>query len=188
MAFGKGEWLKREGALVCSIVSDGVKMVCVKPQTYMNRSGEVVGRMLRYYKVDVDRLIVLHDELDLALGKVRLKSGGGAAGHNGLRSIIQHGGSNKFCRVRMGIDHPRSLGLLDGKTLDGKNTEKDSVGAEAVAGGFGRGKIDVSSWVLGNFPASQKGLVEEMCIKATEAVQLVVKDGILRAQGIINTD
>lgn len=77
-----------------------------KPQTFMNESGRSVGAMLRYTTATIRDLIVVHDELDLPLGTVRVKTGGGHGGHNGLRSIIDHLGSPDFIRVRVGINRP----------------------------------------------------------------------------------
>jgi len=87
------------------------RVVLLKPQTYMNESGRSVGAALRYAKLDLSALIVIHDELDLAPGKVRVKVGGGDAGHNGLRSITAHLGPD-YKRVRIGIGHPGDKALV----------------------------------------------------------------------------
>jgi PTH1 family peptidyl-tRNA hydrolase len=84
----------------------GPKVVLAVPSTYMNTSGGPVAGLLRYYDVPVDRLVVLHDELDIDAGLVRLKRGGGEGGHNGLRSISQSIGSKDYYRVRLGIGRP----------------------------------------------------------------------------------
>ncbi|NVO25118.1 aminoacyl-tRNA hydrolase [Donghicola sp. C2-DW-16] len=81
------------------------RAVLLKPETFMNLSGQSVGEAMRYYKLEPQDVIVFHDELDLAPGKLRVKQGGGHAGHNGLRSIHQHIGEN-YGRVRLGIGHP----------------------------------------------------------------------------------
>ena len=80
-------------------------IVLLKPQTFMNLSGESVRKAMDFYKVPIEQVIVIHDELDLAEGDIRLKVGGGAAGHNGLKSIVQHA-TNAFVRVRYGIGRP----------------------------------------------------------------------------------
>lgn len=82
-----------------------IKVLLLKPMTFMNESGRSVQQAMQFYKIPLEKVTVFHDELDLAFGKVRLKVGGGIAGHNGLRSIRQHCG-NEFQRVRIGIDHP----------------------------------------------------------------------------------
>jgi peptidyl-tRNA hydrolase, PTH1 family len=90
----------------------GAKRVMVlAPQTYMNESGRSVGEALRFHKLDLGALVVIHDELDLAPAKVRVKVGGGNAGHNGLRSISAHVG-NDYRRVRLGIGHPGDKALV----------------------------------------------------------------------------
>ena len=93
-----------------------VKVVLLKPQTFMNLSGQSVGEAMRYLRLDPADVIVLHDELDLAPFRVRLKEGGGHAGHNGLRSIIQHIGEG-FARVRLGIGHPGHKDRVAGYVL-----------------------------------------------------------------------
>jgi PTH1 family peptidyl-tRNA hydrolase len=87
------------------------RVALLMPQTYMNESGRSVGEAMRFFKLGLDSVVVLHDELDLAPGKVRVKVGGGAAGHNGLRSITAHIG-NDYKRVRLGIGHPGDKALV----------------------------------------------------------------------------
>ena len=84
----------------------GNKIILLKPMTFMNRSGLAVGKLLRYYKIKPDEMLVVHDELELPEGVVRLKRDGGHAGHNGLRDIIAHIESRDFYRLRMGIGRP----------------------------------------------------------------------------------
>ena len=83
----------------------GEKCLVLKPQTFMNESGRAVGEAMRFYKLTPDDVVVIYDELDLPPGKLRMKKGGGAAGHNGIRSIAQHIGAD-FRRARLGIGHP----------------------------------------------------------------------------------
>lgn len=92
------------------------RAVLLKPQTFMNLSGQSVGEAMRYLKLGAADVIVFHDELDLAPGKLRLKQGGGHAGHNGLRSMIQHIGDG-FARVRLGIGHPGHKDAVAGYVL-----------------------------------------------------------------------
>jgi len=91
-------------------------VILLKPQTFMNLSGQAVGEAARYHKMDARMVTVFHDELDLAPGKLRLKQGGGHAGHNGLRSIIAHLGED-FARVRLGIGHPGHKDRVSGYVL-----------------------------------------------------------------------
>ncbi len=89
----------------------GEKVLALKPSTFVNRSGEAVGAAVRYYKLAPEQVVVIHDELDLAPGKLRVKTGGGYAGHNGLRSIGSHIGPG-FRRARLGIGHPGDKDLV----------------------------------------------------------------------------
>ncbi|MEI9988274.1 MAG: aminoacyl-tRNA hydrolase [Aliidongia sp.] len=90
---------------------DGERVIALKPMTFMNNSGESVAPAARFYKIEPVDVIVIHDELDLLDGKVRVKRGGGAAGHNGLRSIDAHLGSD-YWRMRLGIGHPGRKDLV----------------------------------------------------------------------------
>lgn len=94
-----------------------VKVGTMLPQTFMNESGRAVGQAARFYKVPPERVIILHDELDLPLGEVRCKQGGGNAGHNGLKSTEAHLGSGDFWRIRIGIGHPGSRERVTGHVL-----------------------------------------------------------------------
>ncbi len=100
----------REGVIA------GEKAIAIKPQTYMNESGQAVGEAMRFYKLSPADVIVFHDELDLAAGKIKVKCGGGNAGHNGLKSIDAHIG-NAFRRVRVGIGHPGDKSRVTGHVL-----------------------------------------------------------------------
>ena len=96
---------KKFQALVSEGAIGGEKVLLLKPQTFMNLSGQSVQAAMTFYKIPLDHVVVFHDELDLACGKIRTKFGGGAAGHNGLRSIDEHLGQD-YWRVRLGIGHP----------------------------------------------------------------------------------
>jgi PTH1 family peptidyl-tRNA hydrolase len=95
---------------------DGEKMLVLKPQTFMNHSGQSVGEAMNFYKLTPDDVVVLYDEIDLAPGKVKVKQGGGAAGHNGIRSIDAHIGPD-FWRVRLGVGHPGDKARVHGYVL-----------------------------------------------------------------------
>jgi len=102
---GFGPWRARFQGLVAEGSLGGEKVVLLKPETFMNLSGQSVGEAQRFFKLPPEDLVVFHDELDLAPGKLRVKQGGGHAGHNGLRSIHAHIGE-AYGRVRLGIGHP----------------------------------------------------------------------------------
>ncbi|MCX5589860.1 aminoacyl-tRNA hydrolase [Alcaligenes endophyticus] len=98
-------------AEVAKVRFEGEVLLIAKPSTFMNRSGQAAGALTRFFKLTPEQVLVLHDELDLLPGQVKLKQGGGHAGHNGLRDIQSALGSPNFWRLRLGIGHPRSLGL-----------------------------------------------------------------------------
>jgi PTH1 family peptidyl-tRNA hydrolase len=106
---GKFKRAKLEQSLVADIRLGGEKVVLAFPQTYMNDSGLAVRALVRHNHIaDYSRLVVVHDELDLPIGRLKVKDGGGLAGHNGLRSIVQHLKNEGFTRVRIGVGKPKS--------------------------------------------------------------------------------
>jgi len=105
----------------------GLNVLLAMPQTYMNLSGNAVRKLLTYFKADVNNLIVIHDDLDLPFGTVRLKTGGGNAGHKGLKSIVSCLGSADFMRVRLGIGKPSDKSRIEGYVLEGFETKEDAV-------------------------------------------------------------
>lgn len=96
----------KSGCLVAEAQLAGERVVLARPMSYMNESGRPAAAVVRWYKAGTDKVLVLHDELDIPFGEIRIKAGGGTAGHNGLRSIAAHLGSNDFIRVRIGISRP----------------------------------------------------------------------------------
>ena len=115
-AHGFADWRKRFEGLVAEGRLGQEQVLLLKPQTFMNASGRAVGEAMRFYKLKPGDVVVFHDELDLAPGKIRVKTGGGLAGHNGLRSMTSHIGSN-FTRVRIGIGHPGRSDRVKGYVL-----------------------------------------------------------------------
>ena len=109
---GFGRKRKRFHGLVSEGLLAGNLTVILSPQTFMNESGRSVGEAARFYKLKPHEIVVIHDELDLAPGKLRVKMGGGLAGHNGLRSLAAHIGSD-FQRIRLGVGHPGKEKVLD---------------------------------------------------------------------------
>lgn len=98
--------LKQEAVAVSGVIN-GEKVMLVKPTTFMNDSGRAVGPIVDYYDIDLDDLVIVNDDLDMPVGKVRLKTHGTSGGHNGLKSIISALGTKNFNRVKVGIDHPQ---------------------------------------------------------------------------------
>jgi PTH1 family peptidyl-tRNA hydrolase len=108
----------RSGCLVAEGQLSGDRVVVARPTSYMNESGRPVRKLMDFYKAPLDKLVVIHDEIDIPFGEVRLKAGGGTAGHNGLKSIVSHVGSNDFLRVRFGVSRPRGRDATVGHVLD----------------------------------------------------------------------
>jgi len=114
---GFGPWRARFKGLIAEGSVAGQKVIALKPMTYMNDSGDSVQAAAAFYKLPADAITAFHDELDLAPGKVRVKRGGGAAGHHGLRSMDRMLGSPDYWRVRLGIGHPGSKERVLGHVL-----------------------------------------------------------------------
>jgi len=137
---------------------EGQDVALLKPQTFMNLSGDSVQPAAAFFKVAPQEIIVVHDELDLPWKELRLKVGGGHAGNNGVRSLIERMGSPDFVRVRIGIGKPPP--------------------------GF-RG--DGADWVLSNFDAIERAELPDMVSRALDAVRRVVRDGLAAAMNVVNT-
>ena len=143
----------------------GRSVAILQPQTYMNRSGDAAAPAAAFYGVAPADVLVVHDELDLPFGEVRIKVGGGHAGHNGLRSIIQRLGTPDFVRVRVGIGRPPPR----------------PTGAEGDAAS------SVSTWVLSRFDAAERAALSEVVGRAAEAATRVLVDGPAAAQLAVHT-
>ncbi len=115
--YGFPAYKKKYQGLMAEGNIDGEKVILLKPQTYMNNSGQSVGEAAKFYKIPLDRIAVFHDELDLGAGKIRTKKGGGNAGHNGLRSMDSHLNSNDYWRIRLGIGHPGDKTMVHNHVL-----------------------------------------------------------------------
>lgn len=101
-----GSWRARFSGDLAELRLDGLRLAVLKPQTYMNESGRSVGAAVRFFKVEPEALLVVHDEVDLEPGRLQARLGGGLAGHNGLRSVAQHLGTPEFARLRIGVGRP----------------------------------------------------------------------------------
>lgn len=132
LAGADATWKKEKNAMTCAMTIDGRRVIFVKPQTYMNNSGVAVLALMTFYKVPLENIIVIHDDMDLKIGEVREKIGGGSAGHNGIKSIDANVGRD-YKRVRIGIGHPRDFDL----------------------------PIDPADWVLGRFGAVQIAAINQ---------------------------
>jgi peptidyl-tRNA hydrolase, PTH1 family len=101
-----GSWRAKFSGDLAEVRLDGLRLAVLKPQTYMNESGRSVGAGARFFKVEPEALLVVHDEVDLEPGRLQARLGGGLAGHNGLRSVAQHLGTPEFARLRIGVGRP----------------------------------------------------------------------------------
>jgi peptidyl-tRNA hydrolase, PTH1 family len=101
-----GTWKGKFNARVAEVRIDGHKVVLLKPETYMNDSGRSISSAMRFFKLEPESVLVVHDETDLPLGRLQARRGGGLAGHNGLRSVAQHLGTPEFLRLRVGVGRP----------------------------------------------------------------------------------
>jgi len=119
-------WKKEKNALTVRGEESGYKIIIAKPQTFMNNSGVAVLALMTFYKIPLENLVVIHDDMDLKTGVIREKIGGGSAGHNGIKSIDNAVG-NEYLRIRIGIGHPRDTGSA----------------------------IDPADWVLGKFSSEE---------------------------------
>ncbi len=127
----------------------GQAVLLMKPQTYMNLSGEAVGEAARFYKIEPDHILVISDEMSLAAGKMRIRRKGSAGGHNGLKNIIAHLGTDAFPRIRIGVGAP----------------------------GSAEDHEEVIDWVIGSVPQGELKLIEETAEKAAKACAVYIKDG-----------
>lgn len=140
--------------VVSSIALAGHKVLLLKPQTYMNKSGASVGKVVRYFKFQPDELLVVHDELDFVEGLVRLKRGGGHAGHNGLRDIIANLGSKDFYRLRIGIGRPSASASVADYVLSCPSVQQ----LRTIQAGFDRVGQVLPQIVVGDFAQAMSEL------------------------------
>ena len=143
-------------ALTGDEVIEGKKCLLMKPQTFINNSGEAVAEAARFYKIPPQNIIVLSDDISLDVGKIRIRRKGSAGGHNGLKSIIAHLGSDEFPRVKIGV----------GKKPDAYT--------------------DLADWVLGRFPKELEPQLKEALENANGAISLIVQDKFDRAMNLYN--
>lgn len=143
-------------AWTATAVLGGERVLVMKPQTYMNLSGEAVGEAARFYKIPPERVLVISDDVALPVGKLRIRGQGSAGGHNGLKNIIQHLGSDAFPRIKVGVgmpDHP---------------------------------DYDMVEWVIGRPGAAEQEPLMDALDRAVAAIPVVIRDGVTAAQGRFN--
>ena len=134
----------------------GKRVLFLKPQTFMNLSGEAVGEAARFYKLPPERVLVITDDVSLPVGKLRIRKGGSAGGHNGLKSIIQHLGTDQFPRIKVGV---------------GQKPHPD---------------YDMADWVLSKFAGEDLKTITEAIRKAADAVECLIQEGPDKAMNRFN--
>jgi PTH1 family peptidyl-tRNA hydrolase len=141
----------------------GVEVLLAKPKTYVNESGKSVSQLMRKYKISPNDLLVIYDDLDLPLGKIRIRQGGSAGGHKGIKSIISALGSQDFSRIKIGIGRPTNE---DGTPLSGE---------DAIVG-----------YVLSDFTPQEDKVIKPAIARAAEAIHCLLTEGIIAAMNKFN--
>lgn len=147
--------------LYCSGMLSGKKVLLVKPMTYMNRSGDCVLSFVKYFDVNLNNILVVHDDLDLDIGRIKMVSGGGAGGHNGIRSLVNQLGTKDFARFKIGIGHPRN--------------QKETA------------SVPVERFVLSSFSAGQGDLFQDNLDQVARGITLFIEQGVKSAMNSVNT-
>ncbi|TGA96526.1 aminoacyl-tRNA hydrolase [Sporolactobacillus shoreae] len=128
---------------------DGQEVLLVKPLTYMNASGEAAGPLVHFYKLTPDDVLAIHDDMDLPVGRIRLRQKGSSGGHNGVKSLIQHLHTQEFARIRVGVGHPeRSRQVVINYVLNGFTEEEKTLIADAID----RASEAAAAWLTLPFP------------------------------------
>ena len=158
----ESDWKDEHEAAVVKTQIAGEKTFGVKPLSYMNLSGKPLQKVLHYYKLEVEKTVVVHDDIDLPLGTFRFKIGGGDGGHNGIKSISRELGTNDFLRLKVGVGRPD-----DSNAPEGSNQQ-----------------MEVSSWVLQRFRDTEA--VNKILDAGSRALDTLVASGIKEAQNRFN--
>jgi PTH1 family peptidyl-tRNA hydrolase len=146
---------KAKAALGQGVVA-GENVLLVKPRTFMNGSGEAIAPLLHFYQIPAEELIVVYDDMDLPLGKMRIREKGSAGGHNGMRSIIANVGSESFPRLRVGIGRPETAG------------------------------VNAIRHVLGEFTRDEDEAIERAVAQVKDAIEVMLKEGVSKAMNRFN--
>ncbi|MDC0358532.1 aminoacyl-tRNA hydrolase [Oligoflexia bacterium] len=154
-------WQEKSGAQFSKLWLDTDKILAVKPQKYMNLSGEPVQSLMHFFKVPLSELIVVHDDVDLPFGQLRIKAGGGDGGHKGIRSIAACIGTTDFIRLKLGVGRPEVQNL--------------------------RSEQAISDWVLKEFLAQEEEDLRKLLQQALDALREIRSNGVKSAQNEFNT-
>jgi peptidyl-tRNA hydrolase, PTH1 family len=149
------QWREKFGALHVKTTVGGEAVIVAKPLTFMNRSGQAVAGLEGFYQIDPADVLVVTDDVALPLGRLRARPEGGAGGHNGLKSVIEHLGTQAFARMRVGV-------------------------------GRGDNRRDLADYVLGRFEAGERETVSAAVLRAADATEMFVAEGIERVMNVFN--
>lgn len=144
----------------CAFRCHGSPVMLLQPQTYMNRSGECVRRFVDYYKVETENILILHDDIDLPFGRIKAVAGGGAGGHNGIKSIINHLGTNKLPRLKIGVGRPSAANGNENQPVD--------------------------KYVLSKFTVTEQQELDEQADLVERAIEVFIRQGISACMNAIN--
>lgn len=153
----------RFNAFVTEIFLDGKKIILAKPQTFMNNSGIAVKSIADYYKIPTEEILIIHDEIDLPLGEIKVQKGRGAAGHNGVQSVIDHLKTKNFIRIRLGIKPKENSEDLENLEIESLRDFRDSV----------------SKFVLQNFTTKEEKIVEKQIKRAVQIIRTALEKHFL---------
>lgn len=157
--FDKKQCLARIGSgVIC-----GHQVILARPQTYMNLSGQSVYRLVKKFNITPESIIVIHDDLDLPLGRIRIRSGGGSGGHRGVDSVIGELGYSDFIRIKVGIGRPQS-----NETYNTSNND------------------EVIDFVLGDFTEDEVIIIKQIATRSSQAVGCLIAEGLSRAMNKYN--
>ncbi|MDD6373593.1 MAG: aminoacyl-tRNA hydrolase [Bifidobacteriaceae bacterium] len=159
VSFSDHKGLAMLGKGVMRLNGDARKFFLIKPLTFMNASGDAVASVSAYYDIPAEHVVVIHDDMDLDFGRIKVKAGGSAGGHNGIKSIDRSLGTNAYSRVRLGVGH----------AARGANAHQNTI-----------------DWVLGGFSGSQRKELEDFLADGADAAETIIFDGLATAQERFN--
>jgi PTH1 family peptidyl-tRNA hydrolase len=163
---GGSSWKSEHKALTLKLRLQSEQVLLVKPQTFMNLSGESIVALMHFYSVDVSDILVVQDDIDQKFGSVKLQSKRGHGGHNGIRSITELIGTNEYARLKLGVGRPPNFIDDEGKVT--------------------RPTMDVADWVLQNFSKEEMKTLPDFIERSCQAIAAFISDGLERAANQFN--
>lgn len=155
-SLGRPNWKQQENAFICKVEWNGTPCLLVKPQTYMNRSGDSVIPLLKYYKISTENLCVIQDDIDQSFAQIKLQTNRGHGGHNGIRNISELLGHAQYVRLKIGVGRPPHP------------------------------KMDVADWVLQNFSQEEVAILPKLLELSLDSIESLIKDGYPKASTKFN--